>query len=237
VVLEANAEFVGNFVLPVKSGDAWITIRTSSPDSGLPSCRVSHQAGRRGAPGQAPFTELGAGACGPHRARTTGPFATWSFVRIRAGRAISSRLAMDPALRTPWRWFRIHVVLNHLYVHGDRYVGQKRCIALNAASVTISDSYVAECKGAGQDTQAIGGWNGPGPYTIENNYLEAAGENVMFGGADPAIRDLVADGITVRRNHFTRPLSWRDPIISTPGGLSASAVSGARCRRAAMGTA
>src|SRR5262245_39795421 len=36
VVLEANAEFVGNFVLPVKSGDAWITIRSSSPDSALP---------------------------------------------------------------------------------------------------------------------------------------------------------------------------------------------------------
>ena len=70
-------------------------------------------------------------------------------------------------------------------MHGDRYVGQKRCIALNAANVTISDSYIAECKGVGQDTQAIGGWNGPGPYTIENNYLEAAGENVMFGGADP----------------------------------------------------
>ena len=28
-------------------------------------------------------------------------------------------------------------------------------------------------------SQAIGGWNGPGPYVISNNFLEAAGENVM----------------------------------------------------------
>ena len=103
-------------------------------------------------------------------------------------------------------------------MHGDRYVGQKRCIALNAASVTIRDSYVADCKGVGQDTQAIGGWNGPGPYTIENNYLEAAGENVMFGGADPAIPNLVADGITVRRNYFSRPMSWRNPIMLDASG-------------------
>ena len=57
--------------------------------------------------------------------------------------------------------------LSHLYVHGDRVVGQKRCIALNAASVTIRDSYIADCKGVGNDTQAIGGWNGPGPYHID----------------------------------------------------------------------
>ena len=92
--------------------------------------------------------------------------------------------------------------------------------------MTISDSYIADCKGISQDTQAIGGWNGPGPYLIENNYLEAAGENVMFGGADPAILNLVADGITVRRNYFSRPMSWRNAIVSTPGGVSAAAVTG-----------
>ena len=91
-------------------------------------------------------------------------------------------------------------MLSHLYVHGDPLLGQKRCIALNAAAVTIRDSHIADCKAVGKDTQAIGGWNGPGPYMIENNYLEGAGENVLFGGADPAITNLVADGVTFRRN-------------------------------------
>src|SRR4029079_3430034 len=61
---------------------------------------------------------------------------------------------------------------------------------------------------------------------IENNYLEGAGENVMFGGADPAIPNLVADGITFRRNFVSRPMSWRDPIISSPQSPSGSAVTG-----------
>jgi hypothetical protein len=78
----------------------------------------------------------------------------------------------------------------------------------------------------GNDTQAICGWNGPGPYLIENNYLEGAGENVMFGGADPAIPDLVADGITFRHNLVSRPMSWRNPIISTPQNPSAAAIPG-----------
>ena len=44
-------------------------------------------------------------------------------------------------------------------------------------ATTITGSYIAEIKAPSQDSQAIAGWNGPGPYTITNNYLEAASEN------------------------------------------------------------
>jgi hypothetical protein len=44
---------------------------------------------------------------------------------------------------------------------------------------------------------------------IENNYLEAAGENVMFGGADPAIANLIPSDITFRGNHVSKPTDWR----------------------------
>ena len=53
----------------------------------------------------------------------------------------------------------------------------------------------------------------------------------MFGGADPAIPNLVADGITFRRNYLSRPMAWRDPIIRTPQGVTARA----RGRRIAAG--
>ena len=36
ILLEAGATFSGSFTLPVKSGNAWIVIRTSAPDSSLP---------------------------------------------------------------------------------------------------------------------------------------------------------------------------------------------------------
>jgi hypothetical protein len=49
----------------------------------------------------------------------------------------------------------------------------------------------------GFDAQAIEGWNGPGPYLIDNNHLEGSGENIMFGGADPGIVDLRPCDITI----------------------------------------
>lgn len=99
-----------------------------------------------------------------------------------------------------------NLVVDRVYIHGDVTVGQKRGIGLNSASTSIVNSYIAEIKAEGQDSQAICGWNGPGPYLISNNYLEAAGENVMFGGADPAIVDLVPSDITFTRNHLFKPL-------------------------------
>ena len=95
-----------------------------------------------------------------------------------------------------------------MYIHGDPAAGQKRGIALNSGYTEITNSYIADIKATGVDSQAICGWNGSGPYLIENNYLEAAGENVMFGGADPTIWNLVPADITVRRNTLSKPTAW-----------------------------
>src|SRR5262249_10888581 len=103
-------------------------------------------------------------------------------------------------------------VLDRVYVHGDPGAGQKRGIALNSASTSIVNSYIADIKASGQDAQAIAGWNGPGPYTITNNYLEGAGENVLFGGADPAIPNLVVSEVTFRGNYVSKPLAWRGSV-------------------------
>jgi hypothetical protein len=100
-------------------------------------------------------------------------------------------------------------VIERCYVHGDPQAGGKRGVALNAKEVAIVDSYFTDWKGVGQETQAIAGWTGPGPFKIVNNYIEAAGINVIFGGTDPAIQNLVPSDIEVRRNHFTKRLDWR----------------------------
>src|SRR6185369_1567191 len=57
--------------------------------------------------------------------------------------------------------------------------------------------------------QAIAGWNGPGPFTITNNYLEGSSENVLFGGADPSIPNLVPSDIVLRGNLIAKPQAWR----------------------------
>jgi hypothetical protein len=66
------------------------------------------------------------------------------------------------------------LILDRVYVHGHARLNLQRCISLQSASSAVIDSYLAECHGKGFDSQAICGWNGPGPFKIVNNYLEAA---------------------------------------------------------------
>src|SRR5207245_7220395 len=100
------------------------------------------------------------------------------------------------------------ITFDRCYVHGDPIAGGRRGIAMNGASVAVVDSYVSDFKEVGADTQALWSHNSPGPLKIVNNYLEAAGENVMTGGADPSITNLVPSDIEIRRNHFFKPLAW-----------------------------
>jgi hypothetical protein len=82
-------------------------------------------------------------------------------------------------------------------------------LALNSKSTAVVDSYFADFKEVGADSQAIAGWAGPGPYRILDSYLEGAGENVMFGGADPVIANVVPADIEIRGNHFFKPRRWQ----------------------------
>jgi hypothetical protein len=104
----------------------------------------------------------------------------------------------------------VRIVIDRCYIHGDPDKGQKRGIALNSGDTRILGSYISEIKVRGQDAQAIAGWNGPGPYTIENNYLEASGENFMLGGGDPSINGLIPSDVVFKRNHLSKPLAWRE---------------------------
>jgi hypothetical protein len=102
-----------------------------------------------------------------------------------------------------------HIVFDRSYIRGDPKKGGRRGIAMNGRDIAVVNSHLSDFKEVGADSQAIAGWNGPGPFRIENNYLEAAGENVMFGGADPAVDGLVPSDIEVRGNHFSKPLRWK----------------------------
>jgi hypothetical protein len=101
-----------------------------------------------------------------------------------------------------------HLTIDRCYLHGFSSTGQRRGLALNSGQAEVLNSYFANFKGINQDTQAIQGGNGPGPFVIENNYLEAGAEGIMFGGSDPFIENLVPRYITIRRNRISRPLAW-----------------------------
>jgi hypothetical protein len=79
----------------------------------------------------------------------------------------------------------------------------------NGRNITLTRSHIANMWKSGQDSQAFCAWDGEGPYTIVDNYLEAASENIMFGGADSATPDRVPADILVERNYLSKRLEWK----------------------------
>ncbi len=207
ISLAPGAVYVGNFLLPSRDGDLFITLQTA-PDARQP------RAGQRVLPVHAvSLASLRSPGRGPV-IRTAPNAHHWRLQLLElgaSGDAGGDILALGDggAAQNTLSSVPHHLIVDRCYIHGDPVLGQKRAIALNSASTSIINSYIADIKAQGQDSQAIAGWNGPGPYTIENNYLEAAGENVLFGGADPAISGLVAGDIVFRRNYLTKPIAWR----------------------------
>jgi hypothetical protein len=205
ITLAPGATYVGNFILRLKPGNQFITIRTEE-EVVRPGQRVNPSHSPRLAKLRSPNRQPSlATEPGAHHWRLIllefPPTVEGSgdIITLGDGSSAQSTLAEVP----------FELVIDRCYIYGDPAKGQKRGIALNSGRTVITNSYIADIKGIGQDTQAIGGWNGPGPYTIENNYLEAAGENFMLGGADPPIRDLVTSDVVFRRNHLAKPLEWR----------------------------
>ena len=101
------------------------------------------------------------------------------------------------------------IVIDRCYLHGNDAGNFRRGVALNGARQAVIDSYLENFHDANTDSQAICGWYGPGPFKIVNNFLEAASENILFGGSDPATAGLVPSDIEVRRNLSTKRLTWR----------------------------
>jgi hypothetical protein len=101
------------------------------------------------------------------------------------------------------------IVIDRCYLHGNDAGDYRRGVAMNGVRMAVVDSYLGNFHDAHSDSQAIAGWNGAGPFKIVNNFLEAASENIMFGGGDPAIDGLVPSDIEIRRNLSTKRLEWK----------------------------
>jgi hypothetical protein len=206
IVLQAGAVFLGPFTLPNKtSGTGWITVRTSTPDGSFPA------PGTRVTPGQAPLMPRLVAASGSVITTAAGAH-HYRFIGVEISPAPGVFLYNLITLASPdgsAAGLPHDIIFDRSYLHGDPVKGTRRGIALNSRATAVIDSYLADFKEVGADSQAIAGWNGPGPFKIVNNYLEGAGENVIFGGADPSILDLVPADIEIRRNHVAKPLTWK----------------------------
>src|SRR5437867_716850 len=208
IALQAGATYSGNFTLPAKSGSGWIIIRTSAPDSSLPA------QGHRITPSYVasmprivtPNANAAISAAqGAHHYRFVGVEIT-----VNSGVSNFGLVVLDDGNTSTLANVPSNIILDRVYVHGQPNDTLRRGVAMNSATTAVIDSYISDVHEAGADTQAIACWNGPGPFKISNNYLEAAGENVIFGGADPAVTNLVPSDIEIRGNYFFKPTAWRN---------------------------
>src|SRR5262247_3626064 len=206
IMLQAGATFTGNFRLPYKSGSDWIVIRSSAADADLPppGTRVTPARSaimpRLISPDSGPVVYTDKGA---HHFRFIGV-----EFGVAEGKDIYNMIAFDAGQTSPDQAPH-DLIIDRCYIHGNDAGGVQRGVMLNCARAAVIDSYISNCHGEGFDTQAICGWNGPGPFKIVNNYLEGAGENVMFGGAKPSIQNMIASDIEFRLNHVYKPVSWK----------------------------
>jgi hypothetical protein len=214
IELAAGSVFTGTFILPDKgNSSSWVVIRPASSVT-LPP------AGTRMTPDVAAALRL------PKILTNSGDNAIKTAAMANHYRLVGLEVSADPALGQGYGLIGLgsdasqgqttvasaahDLVLDRLYVHGTATLPLRRCISLNAASAAVIDSYVSDCHDLGADAQAIASWNGPGPFLIQNNYLEGSTENVLFGGSDAAIAGLSPADITMRRNYISKPTSWKN---------------------------
>ena len=207
IELASGATFVGNYVLPAKTGNRYTILRTA-PTQGLPDAegRITPSHSSKLAKIQSPnSTPVLRTATGSHH---------WRLMLLEIGPtgSVSSDILVlgdsSPA-QSSGDGLPHDLVVDRCYIHGDPVRGQKRGIAMNGAAITIVGSHISDIKSATQDAQAVAGWSGPGPFRVENNYLEASGENFMLGGAIPGAFGVVPSDLVFRRNHVARPVAWR----------------------------
>ncbi len=210
VFLASGAIYTGNYVLKGRSGSDTrpVIVRTAGSDPVPPGERMTPEAASGLAKLRSPNNMP---ALATEQGARYWRIELVEFMANRDGAGDIIALGDGSTAQKVLATVPSDLVLDRVYVHGDADVGQKRGIALNAGRTSITNSHVSDIKAIGQDSQAIAGWNGPGPFIIDNNYLEGAGENILFGGADPSILQLIPADIAIRRNTVSKPLAWRQP--------------------------
>jgi hypothetical protein len=236
IALQAGAVFTGNFTVPAPTCDNghWIIVRTSAPDSSLPpeGTRISPcYAGVSSLPGRPAFNCTSSNnvlAKLQYSGQGSGPITFqnganhYRFIGLEITRTLGTGVVYNLAFTQGNA--ADHIIFDRSWVHGTAQDETQRGIMLTGMTyAAVVDSYLSDFHcvsntGACMDAQAIAGGAGSlisGPYKIVDNFLEAAGENILFGGA--AATTAPTD-IEIRRNHMFKPMNWMQGQPGFVGG-------------------
>ena len=249
IALSAGAVFTGNFTLPAKNcdDDHWIVVRTDAPDAALPPEGTRLTPCFSGVDSLAGRPALNCSSTKAITARLmavrAGPLTLASganHYRIGPGLEITRPVGTGINYALIGKEANVpadHIIVDRVWVHGTAQDETTRGIFLSGVAYAavvdsfFSDFHCAAGIGACTDSQAIAGGTGTLPqgiWKIENNFLEAAAENVMFGGNSR--NSVTPADITIRHNHLFKPLTWM-PRPPQPGYVGAPDRVPSGCRR------
>jgi hypothetical protein len=208
--------------LPSKKCDNqhYITVRTDTPDSKLPpeGARISPAwAGIAQLPGRPQFAQP---AGGPAKLmatlvvrRPSGAMVGdhYRFIGIEWTTDISANIGRLISTEGA-----DHIIFDRNWLHPAEgaEVGKGVGMIQGTRVIAVINSYLSgfNCvarSGKCTDASAVGGGNSNDPtgtFKIFNNYLEASGENILYGGSGATVNPT---DIEIRRNHLFKPMIWK----------------------------
>lgn len=192
IVLAAGTRYVGNYVLPPRNFGVPVTVIKSSAT--LPERRV-------GPDDVALFPTIAPPTNDP--ALTIVRTAGWRVEGVRfesTPDGSNNLIAIQDS---------DDVTLDRILFEAPA-TGQRRAVMGNGTHITLTRSYITGVWAQSlQDSQAFCAWDGAGPYTITDNYLEAASENILFGGASSKSVARIPSDILVEGNILTKRWDWK----------------------------
>lgn len=238
IQLQAGVTFTGPFNLPAKgcNDQNWIVIRTSSPDSALPpeGQRVTPcYAGVASLEGRPSYNcnnptnvlakvQMANTGNGPISIADGGNF--YRFVGLEITRPTGVK---GSAILIGLAGTADHIIVDRSWLHGQAQDETRDGFSMaGGTNIAVVDSYLNDfhcisSTGSCTDSHALSGGTSDtqdGPYLIQNNFLEAAGEAIMMGGGSAT---LTPTDITIVGNHFFKPWQWmtgNNPFVGGPDG-------------------
>lgn len=212
IVLQAGATWTGNYSLPNKVGGSWIIIRSSAksflPPSGTrvtPSNAANMP--KIVTPNSNPAIANNYAVAGSRTTQfwylegleiTTSAPLTWNVVLF------DDEYSLAPGDMPH------DITISHCYIHGiPNTAGMVRGVWLGGVDMAVVDSWVSDFQDTNMESQAVVFQDGPGPFKIVNNELEAATENLMFLDPPPTSTPIIPSDVEIRGNHIMKPLTYQ----------------------------
>jgi Putative Ig domain len=238
IQLQSGTTFSGLFKVPPKACDSqhWIIVRSSAPDSSLPAenVRVSPcYAGVSSLPGRpalncqsttnvlAKILYTQTAGSGPIQFESGANH--YRFIGVEITRSTGTGY-VGALASAPGGVSADSIIFDRSWLHGTSQDETGEGVALaGITNTSVINSYLGDfhCTskvGSCTDSHAISGGSGSGaagPYQIVNNFLEAAGENIIFGGGAATVSP---GDIQISQNHFFKPMTWMAGQAGFVGG-------------------